>query len=116
MTGIEILATEEVAVAFGFGWNAFYWMLILGGIFAIGIAIVAAIEGGIDVGLPVFAIIFSIVMLLSCVLGACTDGKPTEYETRYKVLISDEAPTSEFLEKYEIVDRDGKIFTIIERE
>lgn len=43
-------------------------------------------------------------------------GKTTEYETRYKVTISDEVSMNEFLEHYEIIDQEGKIYTVRERE
>lgn len=41
---------------------------------------------------------------------------PTAYETHYKVLISDEVSMNEFLEQYEIIDQEGKIFTVREVE
>lgn len=43
-------------------------------------------------------------------------GAPTEFETQYKVTISDEVSMNEFLERYEIVDQDGKIFIVREVE
>lgn len=40
---------------------------------------------------------------------------PTEYNT-YKVTISENVSMTEFYEKYEIIDTDGEIFTVRERE
>ena len=40
----------------------------------------------------------------------------TTYETQYKVTISDEVLMNEFLERYEIVDQEGKIYTVRERD
>ena len=41
---------------------------------------------------------------------------PSEYETQYKVTISDEVNFNEFQEHYEIIDRDGKIYIVRERK
>ena len=38
-----------------------------------------------------------------------------EYETHYKVTISDEVEMNDFYETYEIVEQDGKIYTVRER-
>jgi hypothetical protein len=43
------------------------------------------------------------------------DGIPTEHETHYKVIISDEVSMNEFLERYEIIEQEGKIYTVRER-
>ena len=41
---------------------------------------------------------------------------PTAYETHYKVTIDDSVSMNEFLDKYEILDQEGKIYTVKERE
>lgn len=40
---------------------------------------------------------------------------PSKYETQYKVAVSDEVLMNEFNEKYEIVEQEGKIYTVRER-
>lgn len=37
-------------------------------------------------------------------------------DTEYKVTISDKVSMTEFCEKYEIIEQDGKIFTVRERD
>lgn len=57
-------------------------------------------------------------IILGLLLGALasnTCSTPEVYETHYKVLISDEVSMNEFLEHYEIVDQEGKIYTVKER-
>ena len=49
------------------------------------------------------------------IIGAVT-GTPTDYETHYKVIVSDEVQMNDFFKKYEIVDQDGKIYEIKEKE
>jgi hypothetical protein len=40
---------------------------------------------------------------------------PTTHKVQYKVTISDEVSMNEFLEKYEIIEQEGKIYTIEEK-
>lgn len=119
MSGVEILATEQVATAFGFGWDAFW---IAG--FLIGIVLALAFWGiaecnylGTGGTIATVIIGFAIGMgVFGTVIGFSVDGAPTAYETHYKVTISDEVPMNEFLEHYEIVDQEGKIFIVREVE
>ena len=41
---------------------------------------------------------------------------PTNYETQYKVTISDEVSMNEFNEKYEIINQEGKIYMVREKK
>ena len=114
MTGVEILAMEEVAIAFGFCWEAFFIMLIAGGLVATFISALATCNDEYDVSVTVLTILLGVVLLLSILLGNIGHGEPTEYETHYKVTISDEVSMNDFLERYEIVDQEGKIYTVRE--
>ena len=115
MTGVEILATEEVVCA----WASWNWLAFLGGVIIamlvfllVGI-LVGSIEGS-ETGWICFiagSIIGGLVLGIS--MGTNL-GEPIEYETHYKVTISDEVSMNEFLERYEIIDRDGKIYTVRE--
>ena len=115
MTGVEILATEEVAVAWAsWNWLAFFGgIVIVAGLFAIIGALVGSVNGVQDgwicfiAGSLIGGLILGVSMGTSLV-------EPTEYETHYKVTISDEVPMNEFLERYEIIDQEGKIFTVRE--
>lgn len=116
MTGVEILAIQEVATSFAFNWNSFVvaFCIILGGVTIAGIMISCVND---DWFYLVFAIIVGV--LFGCIVGAIFGTgthTPTEYETRYKVTISDEVSMNEFLEKYEIIDKEGKIYTVRERD
>lgn len=114
MTGVEILATEEVATSFGFCWLAFWCVLILGGGAVIIFGIISWAKECKDVASPLICVTLPVVFLLATLAGILGDGKPTEYETHYKVTISDEVSMNEFLERYEIIDQYGKIFTVRE--
>lgn len=119
MEGIEILATEQVATAFGFGWALFSVFGLLFSLLLGGIAWLLAWENdlsmlgtGITIGVGI-----AIALAFAALIGGVSEtGAPTEFETRYKVTISDEVSMNEFLERYEIVDQDGKIFIVREVE
>ena len=65
---------------------------------------------------PIFLITGIIVgVLLAILAGAICCTETDEVETSYKVTVSDEVPLNEFLDKYEIIDQDGKIYTVKER-
>lgn len=115
MIGVEILATQDVATAFTFNWLSF-WMAVamcMGICLTIGV-IVSVAEGDL---VPFVALCIMGIMaglLFGAIVGA-GEGVPIEYETRYKVTISDEVPMNDFLERYEILDQEGKIYTVRER-
>lgn len=111
MTGVEILATQEVATVFAFSWENFW----------IGLAVVIGL--GVAIGIITFfasgdfeCLVTGFVLgaIFGVIIGVCvgTDGLPTEYETRYKVTISDEVSMNDFLERYQIVSQEGKIYTV----
>ena len=117
MSGVEILATEEVAIA----WASWNWK---GFLFTVGLAFFVAIIAGIlagasddwELGVIIFLVVFIVGGALFGILAGCTTGEPIEYETRYKVVIDDSVSMNEFIEKYEIIDQDGKIYIVREKE
>ena len=115
MTGIEILSAQEVVTKYAYNWKAF-WILfavIIGVFITFGlIASVITRDHDAFVIITVSAIIFG--LMFGGLYGTAT-SYPIAYETQYKVTTSDEVSMNEFLEKYEIIDQEGKIFTIRER-
>lgn len=117
MEGIEILATEEVAVA----WTSWNWLGFFGGV-VIAVGVFALI--GNLIGLTEGAENGWICFIAGSIIGGAILGismganlvEPIEYETHYEVAISEDVSMIEFLEKYEVVDQRGKIFVIKERE
>ena len=109
MTGVEIL-TEEVVYN-----NLFPFWFILALAVAIVVAILVSLAT-IDT-YPVLG--FS---LLPVVLGAFViiwlspiQDKNSIDHIEYKVTISDDVSFTEFNEKYEILEQDGKIYTVREK-
>lgn len=115
MAGVEILASSEVLVSsefhvasFVFGWLSFLIIGCLTGLIA------AFITSDIECILNSTFLAFLPGILFGMVFGSI-NAEPKEYETHYKVLISDEVSMNEFLEEYEIIDQEGKIYTVKER-
>ena len=117
MTGVEILSSSEVVAASTFNGTAFW----IGFIIMIGIVLMAGViataGAGYEKGLILFCLIIGIIS--GAFVGVMFGGlfqTPTSYETHYKVTIDDSVSMNEFLDKYEILDQEGKIYTVKEKE
>lgn len=119
MSGMEILDTQIITTVTG-GFNVpiflitFFLSCIIGAIWGI------FYSGGRD---DEFGPICS--TLLGCLVGLCigallgaVGSTPIveKTEIQYKVTLSDEVSLNDFLERYEILEQEGKILTIVEKE
>ena len=116
MPGVDILAVEEVAVEIAFCWLAFWIVVGLFGVVGFVISAVHIWNDEISVGGGVFITLMclSVGMIFGMVFGTAFEI-PTKYETQYKVTVSDEVSMTDFLERYEIIETEGKIFTVREK-
>ena len=117
MTGVEILNETQVVAESTFGWTVF-WIVgsIILGIFII-IGIILSITEGPE--LAGWIVIISAGIILGLIFGLICGmwcETPTKYETHYQVIIDDSVSMNDFLDKYEIIDTEGKILTIRERD
>lgn len=55
-----------------------------------------------------------VMVLFAMAAGVVSDCSKEPYHTQYKVTISDEVKLVEFLDRYEILDTEGEIYTIRE--
>lgn len=116
MTGVEILAMEEVAVAFGWNiWGTLFGFIVAAGIFSLVGLLIGAAEGP-GSGWIVFVSGTLIAGLLIGLALGSTGGEPTAYETQYKITVSDKVSMNEFLKRYEIISQEGKVYTVRERD
>ena len=113
--GIEVLSQAEVVAEAMFNWKAFWIAFAVVGVIGIIISIIALHDAGWD-AVAIFATVIIVVAggLVGAMMGTIFEI-PKAYETQYKVTISDELQMNEFLEKYEIVEQEGKIYTIREK-
>ena len=111
MNGIEILSSETI-------YNTILpeWCLVLGLIGAF-ISICVAIQlfiGDYDIAALIslaVVVLFTVVAILSEI-----PNKNNIDYIEYKVTIDDSVSMNEFLNKYEILEQEGKIYTVRERE
>lgn len=117
MPGVDILAVEEVAVGPELNWTVFWTIL---GVVVVGTliyTITKVVSGQYSWPIiPAFLILFGCVGGAFGIMFANIFGKPIAYETQYKVTISPEVSMVTFMDKYEIVDIEGRIYTMRERE
>ena len=119
MVGVEILAMEEVVTATAFNWGIFGIVggAILGAALLISLLICCLSMWGFDGELFTWFCVLGVgIGTIFGVAAGTGNGTPVETETHYKVIISDEVSMNEFLERYEVVDQDGKIYTVVERD
>ena len=115
MSGVEILSViEEPILLFNeeaYGITFFITLVVF---FFIGsyMAITES-EWIYFIAIPILGIIAGVVFGLMA--GGIFVQKTDEVETTYKVTISEEVSLNDFMEKYEIIDQEGKIYTVRER-
>ena len=116
MQGIEILTSAQVATEWAFNWTAFWiaWGIICAICTIVGIYYTITDQCEWPV-IPVFFIAGAIIGSLGGWILGNVAYIPTAHETQYKITISDEVPMADFYKHYEVIDQDGKIFTVREK-
>lgn len=116
MDGVEILSQSEVVTETACNMNAV-------GIGVIATIAVIAIIGAFVAWHEDDGVYFILFLLLGLVFSGVTalilaseTSYPTAYETRYKVVIDDSVLMQEFNEHYEIIEQEGKIYTVREKK
>lgn len=72
----------------------------------------------INFGVDNFGSVFKVIMgttILGCGMGSIICACNDRY-TEYKVVLNDTYPAKEFLSKYELIDIDGEIYVVKEKE
>lgn len=116
MTGIEILTTTEVATEYGFCWGIFWGIVAAAIIITVFICSFEYFSGECDASIYIVLFPMAFIGVIFGIVVGAGAGEPKEYETQYKVTISDEVNFNEFVEKYEVIEQDGKIYTVREKE
>lgn len=114
MPGVEILSSAQVATEFTCNW----WLaaLIYAGMIIVGSVVPFCIadydKWPVAIGGFVISVLCGLIIFVGLVNAT---AKPVAYETQYKVTISDSVSMTEFYEHYEVIEQEGKIFTVRER-
>lgn len=97
MNGVTVLNTIQ-----GDGWNYFFLALFVVSIVVFLITAICKLEAAI--------LFLSVVIAVICFILSMP------VNTMYKVTISNEVKFNEFNEKYEIISKDGNVYTVEMRE
>ena len=117
MNGVEILSSAQVACELAFNWAAFWIAFGITLCIVILSGVVPVVKGECEWWLILICLFIGAIggSMMGCLFGnVCST--PIAYETHYKVTIDDSVSMNEFLNKYEILDQEGKIYTVKERE
>ena len=117
MNGVTILNEFEVVTKTVFSWESFWWGILIGA----GIGLIAAIIFGLHeedwlaffLGVGIFCTLLA--LFIGLLGGFVLKRKPVEYETHYEVSINEEVNMQEFMDKYEIIETRGSIYTVREK-
>lgn len=116
MEGVEILNQFEVAIDFQLNGTAFWVVFVFINIALIVVGMLLWLVDGCDFNVVILMGVVGI--LIGTILGLIAGESfeiATEYETHYQVIITDEVKMTEFNEQYEILDQEGKIYTVREK-
>jgi hypothetical protein len=115
MSGVEILSIIEKPVLL-FNEEAFGIALFISVVIFFFVGSYMAITESEWIYFPLFSVAgIMIGVLLGLMIGGILAQKTDEVETTYKVIVSEEVSVNEFLDKYEIIDQEDKIYTVRER-
>ena len=109
MEDVEILSVGKIDVNPVFNWLA----AIIGGVL---IGLIPALYAGLsEESVGLFIVTFAFYAPFFGAICGFTIEKYTDTVPTYKVIISDTVSLNEFYDKYEVLEQDGKIYTIKER-
>lgn len=107
MNGVEILSTTALTTWYGWTFGVSLFITVA----ACLIVLFSTKEIGLGIGAGIIAF-----LLCALFFGGLGIGEYETGEYEYKVTIDDSVSMNEFLDKYEILDQEGKIYTVRERE
>ena len=114
MTDIEILAVEKIVTVYGFSWDIFWehCLCLTFIFFAMTVVFLYIILGNWSF---LFGCIVGLLISVPLAYTTANDVVPLEYEYHYKVIIDDSISMEEFNNYYQVIDKEGLIYTIKEK-
>lgn len=118
MDGVTILLTEEMLLATGFNWEAFFIAFACIAIFGV---LLSVILNRLEENKIITYCNFIFSLLISLIVGILlgfnipTPDKSVTVQ-RYKVTIDETVSFEEFTNNYEIINQEGKIYTVMTKD
>ena len=117
MDGVTILNQFEVVTKTVFSWESFWWGALIGAIIGFFAAAIFGLHEqdwfAFFVGVATFCTLSA--CLIGLLAGSRVNPEPVEYETHYEVSVNEEVNMQEFMDKYEIIETRGSIYTVREK-
>lgn len=117
MDGVTILNEFEVVIKTVFSWESFWWGALIGVSIGLIVTILTKFQevdwSTFFMGLGAFCIFFG--LFTGLFNGFLLNPKSIEYETHYEISINEEVNMQEFMDKYEILETRGSIYTVREK-
>ena len=111
MTGVEILSSEVIYNTLLPGWCGALAFITM----ATSCVCAGVFSGKRKIGLTITSCVLVVVSVVVMTLTLSSNRNSINH-VEYKVTIDDSVSMNEFLDKYEILDQEGKIYTVKERE
>lgn len=117
MTGVNILNEFEVVAETAFSWTNFWWGALIGAVIGLIVGLVVVFKEGFDWVTLVAGCLILMIFIGGFVgiLGGALVGEVVSYETHYEVTISEDVNILDFMDRYEIIETRGRIYTVKER-
>lgn len=119
MNGVEILSSEEIVIDTIFNTKAFWIAFVITLVIAfITCLLCRKIDNWDWSTITIGTVLLGgfLGTLLGFAMGDTVFAIPSKYGIKHKVTISDEVKMNEFLERYDFVSQEGKIYTVIENK
>ena len=111
MNGVEILSSETIYNTILPGWcGALAFMMLVAS--CVGAGVFSSFR---KIWLTIISCVLIVPSLVMMTLTLLNNHNSINY-IKYKVTVDDSVSMNEFLDKYEILDQEGKIYTVQERE
>jgi hypothetical protein len=111
MNGVEILSSETIYNTMLPEWCCVVGLILM---FVLFVSTFICLANDFNAGVGICLILTIGFMVFSGVGGM--ENKNNPHHIEYKVTIDDSVSMNEFLDKYEILDQEGKIYTVKEKE
>ena len=110
MNGVEILSSETIYNTILPGWCGAIALILM----VASCACAGVFSGYSKIGLTITSCVLIVVSIVVMTLTLLSNHNSINY-IEYKVTIEDSVSMNEFLDKYEIIDQEGKIYTVKEK-